>query len=135
MTNNPYCTLIPLLGSKSLPVPTNRYCFALPMLTVAIDENIGGSELFDPLPVLIEYRFSICVIIGAPLAFRFKSKRQILPSRSPRYAFEMKRESEGPVATGSACSAFLSSEQVLAAGQLSAVAPVSPFSSLPTLRS
>ncbi len=59
------------------------------------------------------------------------SNRHTLPSRSPRYAFVMKRESGGPVATGSPWRAFLSSLHPF--GEVVAqLSIVSAFPSLPT---
>ena len=59
------------------------------MLTVAIEEKIGWSHACDPTALSIVYRFNICVMTGTPDAFRPRSNRQILPSRSPRYALVM----------------------------------------------
>ena len=73
----------------------------VPTATAAIDEKIGWEA-----PA--EYSFvGLPVNFGLLLESLSMSNRQMLPSRSPIYYFVMKRSSDGPVATGSACSAFL----------------------------
>src|SRR5688572_8569774 len=84
----------PADDSRSLPVPKKMYCWVDPTFTVAIDANNGCSR-----PAAC--RFVFVVIVGRPLDIA-KSNRHTFPSRSPTYAFVMKRESGGPVATTSA---------------------------------
>src|SRR3954447_24204970 len=110
-----YDPLTPVDGSRSLPVPTKMYS-CVPTATAAIDEKIG-------CPAPAEYN-----LVGVPgnrgllLESLSMANRQMLPSRSPMYDLVMNRSSDGPVATGSACSAFLNFVHPYAAAvQLSSV--------------
>src|SRR5207244_8652033 len=85
-------------GSKSLPVPKKTY-WSADTLTVAIDEKIGSL-----LPA--EYSLFFVLMVGGP-ALRSMSNRQTLPSRSPRYAWLLRRRFGGPVAPGSVRKACL----------------------------
>src|SRR6185295_14028048 len=133
MPRSLYCCDTPGDGSRSEPVPVKMYCCVPPTFTVAIDAKIGcfsgSSYSFVGLAPALN--------CGTLLSSSEMSKRQSRPSRSPMYDLVMNLESDGPVATGSECSAFLNWRQsldgvgaVLVPAQLSCC---SYWPSLPTL--
>src|SRR5438067_8446626 len=99
--------------------------FRSPTFTVAIDEKIGCAA--PPSP---SFTGGFTLMYGLLVAaFMPRSKRHTRPSRSPTYVMVMYREFGGPVATGSACNAFLIFVQSFETTQLSVV---SAMPSLPT---
>ena len=89
-----------------------------PTLTVAIDEKIGWWLVASSYN-FVGFAPDLKIGAGGVDVSRSKSNRQTRPSRSPMYATLMKRESAGPVATGSDCRAFLIRLQLFASTQLS----------------
>src|SRR5882762_9510654 len=82
-TRRAYACETPFDGSRSLPVPWNRYCCVDPTVTDAIDPNIGCAA-----PASYSFVGDVATILGEP-AFKVMSKRQIRPSRSLTYALVM----------------------------------------------
>src|SRR6184192_3932241 len=76
--------------------------------SVAIDAKIG---CFSGSSYSLVGLAAPATKIGTLLPLSWMSKRHNRPSRSPMYDLVMNRESDGPVATGSECSAFLNCRQ------------------------
>src|SRR5262245_320723 len=113
-------------GSRSLPVPKKMYWLRPATLPGANEPKIGwslGPPTFGKILVLP-------AIAGFEDASSVMSNVQTAPSRSPRYALVMKRWPDGPVATGSVCSAFFNCLQPFASCRQSL--DVSLMPSLPT---
>src|ERR1051326_1182046 len=83
MTSSEYDWLTPFDGSRSLPVPWNRYCCVPPTVTDAIDPNIGWLA-----PASYSLIGEPVTIFGAPDVI-VMSNRHSRPSRSPTYALVM----------------------------------------------